>query len=188
MPEVPRYRVEDGESIVDIKLASVERVFDNRDPAPFRERDLDPQLAEYLVDSGEDLGSQERFRIVFWLEQPCSAGEIETPYRAYFNYELDRLDRARRRQRRVGWFTLALAMVSIVVLLSISEVVTRVIAGSIGAGLKEGLVISGWVLMWRPIEVLVYDSIPWRRSRRVLRRLLAMPVDVRVGKGPPTPP
>jgi hypothetical protein len=66
-------------------------------------------------------------------------------------------------------------------LVSISEVVARVITGSIGAGLKEGLVISGWVLMWRPIEVLVYDSIPWRRSRRVLRKLLAMPIEVRAG-------
>lgn len=179
MGEPPRYRVESGESIVDVKLASIDRVFDNRDPAPFRERDLDPQLAEYLVDAAEDLASHERFRVIFWLEQPCAPGELEAPYRSFFAYELDRLDRARRRQRRVGWITLAFALVSIVVLVSLAELVERVIAGSLGAGLKEGLLISGWVLMWRPIEVLVYDRIPWRRSRRVLRRLLEMPVDIR---------
>jgi hypothetical protein len=185
--ETPRYRVEDGESIVDIKLASVERVFDNRDPAPFRERNLDPQLVEYLVGAAEDLVSHERFRIIFWLEQPCPPGEIEVPYRAHFEYELERIDRVRRRQRRAGWIALALAIVSIVVLVSLSELVARLIAGSIGAGLKEGLVISGWVLMWRPIEVLVYDSIPWRRARHVLRRLVAMPIEVRAGKGPTIP-
>lgn len=188
LTELPRYRVEGGESIVDVRLTSIDRVFDNRDPAPFRERDLDSQLAEYLVDAGEDLVSHDRFRVVFWLDQPCSTDEIEVPYRAYFKYELERLDRARSRQRRAGWITLALAIVSIVVLMSLSELVARAITGSIGAGLKEGLVISGWVLMWRPIEVLVYDSIPWRRSRRVFRRLLAMPIDVRAGKGPPISP
>ena len=181
MAETPRYRVDDGESIVDIKLASIEHVFDNRDPAPFRERDLDPQLVEYLVGAAEDLVSRERFRVIFWLDKLCSSGEIELPYRAYFQFEIERLERARRRQRRAGWVTLFLAIISIVVLVSLSEVVARVITGSIGAGLKEGLVISGWVLMWRPIEVLVYDSIPWRRSRRVLRRLLAMPIEVRAG-------
>jgi hypothetical protein len=80
--------------------------------------------------------------------------------------------------------TLGLAVVAIVVLVSLSEVVERMIGGRIGAGLKEGLMISGWVLMWRPIEVLVYDSIPWRRTRRVLQRLLAMPIEVRSGTHP----
>lgn len=185
MAEPPRYREENDESIVDLKLAAIEQLFDNRDPAPFRERDLDPQLVEYLVDAAEDLVSRERFRIIFWLEQPCSPREVEIPYRAHFEYELTRLDRARHRHRRVGWVTLGLAIVAIVLLVTLSELVEGMIGGRVGAGLKEGLMISGWVLMWRPIEVLVYDSIPWRRTRRILRRLLATPIEVRSGKSPP---
>lgn len=84
--------------------------------------------------------------------------------------------------------TLGLAVVAIVLLISLSEVVDGMIGGRIGAGLKEGLMISGWVLMWRPVEVLVYDSIPWRRTRRVLRRLLAMPIEVRSGNPRELPP
>ena len=37
---------------------------------------------------------------------------------------------------------------------------------------------------WKPVEVLVYDWIPWRRDRRVLRALLAAPVEMRPGPGP----
>lgn len=33
LAETPRYRVENGESIVDVRLMSIERVFDNGDPA-----------------------------------------------------------------------------------------------------------------------------------------------------------
>lgn len=51
--------------------------------------------------------------------------------------------------------------------------------------LRARLIEAYWVLMWRPIEVLVYDSIPWRRTRRVRRRLLAMPIEVRSGERPP---
>lgn len=181
----PRYRVDDAEPVVDIRISNIERLFDNRDPAPFRERDLDPSLVVYLRDAAEDLAAAERFRILFWLDQPCGPGEIETAFRAHFEYELDRVDRQRRRERRTGAIALAIAVVAIIVLVSLGELVVRFVAGTVGAGLKEGLVISGWVLMWKPVDVLVYDSITWRRERRILRKLLAAPIETRIGSAPP---
>jgi hypothetical protein len=184
MAETSRYRIENEEPVVDIRVAGVEQVFDNRDPAPFRERDLDPALAEYLVDAAEDLAASRTFRIVFWLVQPCPPGEIEQAFKAHFEYEIVRLERERRRHRRAGWVALAIASAAIIGLVALAQLVARVVGGALGAGLKEGLTISGWVLMWRPVEVLVFDSIPWRRQRRLRRRLLATPIDVRTGSGP----
>ncbi len=91
--------MENGASVVDVTLASVEQLFDNRDPAPFRERDLDPGLAEYLVAAAEDLATHDPLRIVFWLVQPLPPGEIEAACRAHFEYEVARLARVRRRER-----------------------------------------------------------------------------------------
>ena len=183
-----RYRIENGEPIVDVKLASIERIFDNRDPAPFRERDLDPALVEYLVSAGEDLVSSPRFRIVFWLEKAGEPDQIEPAFRAHFDYELERIDRQRRRQRRIGQIALLFALVLIIALMSLAQLIGSIAHSSIGIGLKEGLVISCWVLMWKPVEVLVYDWIPWRRERKVLRKLLVMPIDVRTGRGPDVAP
>lgn len=188
MADHSRYRIENEEPIVDIKLANAERLFDNRDPAPFRDRDLDPDLVEYLIDAGEDLVAHPAFRIVFWLEKPCAPNEIEETFRAHFEYELERLDRRRHRQRRTGLIALVIAVVSIIALMSLAQLIGDLLQSSIGLGLKEGLVISCWVLMWKPVEALVYDWIPWRRDRRVLRKLLAAPVEMRDGKGPPAPP
>ncbi len=181
-----RYRVENGEHCIDVRIAQIEQLFDNRDPAPFRERDLDPDLVEYLLAAGEDLVPLGPFRIVFWLEKPCGPGEIEDAFRAHFEYELDRLDRRRRRHRRTGQVALVVAFAIITGLLALSQLVGSTVPGELGAGLKEGLVISSWVVMWRPVEVLIYDGIPWRRERRVMRRVLDAPIDVRVGKGPET--
>jgi len=184
----PRYRVENGEPCVDVRIVNIEQLFDNRDPAPFRERDLDPDLVEYLLAAGEDLGSHATFRMVFWLEKPCQPGEIEAAVRAHFAYELDRLERRRRRQRRTGQIALLLGGTLIIALLSLAQVVGRAVPGSIGAALREGLVISSWVVMWRPVEILIYDWIPVRRERRVMQRLLAAPIDVRIGSGPEIKP
>jgi hypothetical protein len=187
MSEPSRYRIEIAEPVVDVRVPTVERLFDNRDPAPFRTRDLDPSLVEYLTGAAEDLVNSDGLRVVFWLEQPCEPREIDAAFHAHFEYEKERLDRNRRRQVRSGWIGLAIAVVSLVGLVGLGELVTRTIAGTLGAGLKEGLVISGWVLMWRPVDVLVYESIPWRRQRRVIRKLLDATLEMRTGLGPPQP-
>jgi hypothetical protein len=179
-----RYRIENGERCIDVRIAQIEQLFDNRDPAPFRERDLDPDLVEYLLAAGDDLVAYRVFRVVFWLEKPCQPGEIEGAFHAHMAYELDRLDRRRHRARRTGQIALVVALVIITGLLALSQLVGSTVPGELGAGLKEGLVISCWVIMWRPVEVLIYDGIPWRRERRVMRRLLDAPIDIRVGKGP----
>lgn len=184
MADPSRYRDENGESCVDVNAASIEHIFDNRDPAPFRERDLDPDLVEYLIDASEDLVAHKRFRVVFWLDQPCEPREIEQAFRAHFAFEQQRLLRTRRRHRRTGLIALAVALVLFVALLSAAELVQGFVGGSLGATIHEGLVISCWVLLWRPIDLLLYDWIPWRRERNVVRRLVVAAVDVRVGKGP----
>jgi hypothetical protein len=183
MREHLRYRIENGAPCIDVRLGAIDQLFDNRDPAPFRERDLDPQVSQYLVDSAEDLWGAAPFRLVFWLDTPCLPGAVEQAVRANFEDQILRSVRTRRRRRRTGQLALALAIVLVVALLSLSQFVAGIVPGSLGAGLKEGLVISGWVVMWRPVEILIYDWIPMRHDRKVSTRLLGAPIDVRSGKG-----
>jgi hypothetical protein len=49
--------------------------------------------------------------------------------------------------------------------------------------LKEGLTISAWVILWRPIQALVYDWWPMFRERRLFRLLHQAPIAVRNGTG-----
>jgi len=174
-----RYRVEDGVSCIDVALQNVEQIFDNRDPAPFRERDLDPDLADYLLDAGEDLFNEDKFRVVFWVATPCPPVEIEDAFRAHFDYTIERIRRVRKRRRRAGQVSLVIGVVLVVALLALGQFVGTSVGGTLGAGLKEGLTISCWVVLWRPIEILVYDWIPQRHERRVAEKMLAAPVDVR---------
>lgn len=43
---------------------------------------------------------------------------------------------------------------------------------------SEGLIIAGWVALWRPIELLLYDAWPFRRDVRVLRAIAGMSVRI----------
>jgi hypothetical protein len=44
--------------------------------------------------------------------------------------------------------------------------------------LRESLVIAGWVAMWRPMEIYLYEWWPLRRRRRVYQKLSRIPLEV----------
>lgn len=179
----PRYRMEGDTHCIDVRLNTIEQLFDNRDPAPFRERDLDPDLVEYLFAAGEDLSSHGSLKVVFWVATACQPTEVETGYRAHFLYELERIDRRRRRHRRTGQVALLLGVTLLVAILSASELLAGY-GNRFVAATREGLAILSWVVLWRPVEVLIYDWLPVRRERRIMQRLHDVPVEVRNEKGP----
>jgi hypothetical protein len=62
-------------------------------------------------------------------------------------------------------------------------VLLRELAFSFGHGpvsdiFGEGMLIIGWVAMWRPLEIFLYAWVPLRRRCRILEKLSAMPVIV----------
>jgi hypothetical protein len=50
--------------------------------------------------------------------------------------------------------------------------------GGIVDVLRVSLSIGGWVAMWRPMEVFLYDWWPIRAEARLFDRLAAMPVRI----------
>jgi hypothetical protein len=185
--KAPRYRLEAGVHCIDVRVGKVQQLFDNRDPAPFLARDLDPHLVEYLRDSAEDLLGEDTVRVVFWLETPCTPGALETAYRGHFAFLLEQIRRHRRRRRRTGEVALALAFLLLAALQSLAQLVSTTVSGPVGAGLGEGMVIMSWVFMWRPVEVLFFDWIPVRHERKIVSKLLQAPIEVRIGNGPDVP-
>jgi hypothetical protein len=176
-----RYRIQDDGHVIDVRVDRLDQLFDNRDPAPFRQRDLDPDLVEYLTAAGEDLRGGDPIRVAFWLTDPGPCDELEPAYRAHFAYELDRLRRTHRRHRRAGVVALGLALLLLVTSLSLAQLAKNLANESLALALKEGLTIFSWVVLWRPVEILIYDWIPVRRQRSVLRRLRDAPVDLHPG-------
>jgi hypothetical protein len=45
--------------------------------------------------------------------------------------------------------------------------------------LKEGLLIVGWVAMWRPLEIFLYDWFPIYQRQQMFDKLSQIPIDIR---------
>ena len=51
--------------------------------------------------------------------------------------------------------------------------------GTLPNFIGQSLTIAGWVAMWRPMEIYLYDWWPLRRRGQILDKLSHMPVEVR---------
>jgi hypothetical protein len=181
--EKERYRLERGTLCIDIKLKSTRQLFDYRDPAPFRERDLDEDAVAYILGAVEDIGSERSFKLVLWLaEEPephLPEEMIRESIRAHFEYERDAV---RRRVHKLLRHGRSIAMIGVTVLfacLGAAELLNTQTTPTWQRILREGLVIMGWVALWRPVEVLLYDWRPLLAERRLLERVISAPVELR---------
>jgi len=54
---------------------------------------------------------------------------------------------------------------------------------------RESLTIGGWVAMWRPLQIYLYEWWPLRHRGAIYRKLSAMDVELRIesGAGPGGP-
>lgn len=169
-----RYRTRDGRAEIELKIQRTAQLFDGRDPAPFRERDLDEDAVDYLFGAAEEIGARVPLRVVVWIAEPGpepASDMIRAAIAAHFGWAEERLTRDLRQHFRRAQLALLLGLGVLSLFLSLSQLTLRLADGPLRQVLREGLVIIGWVAMWRPLELLLYDWWPLSHQRRQLRRL-----------------
>jgi hypothetical protein len=178
----------EGASVLELRLSQLRRVFNAFDPAPFHERDLDPKAEEFILDWVRELPRSATPALVVHLERgpgpPDEARLLGEAVRAYFQRRSLATQLSLRRQMRTGRMSLVIGIGFLLLTLLASRWITDNLQPSgILELLNESLVIGGWVALWRPIEILLYDWWPPRSERKLFDRLGAMPVQVRYLRG-----
>ena len=172
-----------AEAKIEISLNRLSQLFNSLDPSPFHERDLDQDAEDYIIGSAEEIGLQRPIALVIYVPaDQISASGVPDVGDAIHNYFRYREDHERRRLRllfRDGRIALLSGLGFL-----FCCVVLRELAFSFGNDVAsdifgEGMLIIGWVAMWRPLEIFLYEWVPIRRRCRVLARLAAMPVVVK---------
>ena len=83
--------------VLEIYLADIRQLFNSMDPAPFRERDLDPNAADFIVEWAEELPRHATLALVVKLGTPLgsgySAATVEQSIRDHFRSMSRRLRR-----------------------------------------------------------------------------------------------
>jgi hypothetical protein len=169
--------------VIEVRVAELRQLFNAIDPSPFRERDLDPRAEEFIVEWARDFPRDGRLALLVHLER--SAGHTdEAPMLAesihqYFEGRAVDLRRRLRELFRRGRISLMIALGFLGASIAVGDVVASSLRNTrLAEVIREGLLIGGWVAMWRPLEVFLYDWWPIRAEAHLFDRLSTMPVRI----------
>ena len=170
-------------ALIEVHVAELNQLFNSIDPSPFHEKDLDRDAEAFIVDWAKELPADKPLGLAVFLDQPSVMPDAGSLLReAIHTFFGHRSEQARQRLHRlfgVGRTSLAIGLLFLTACVLLGGRVERVWPASRLAGvIRESLLIGGWVAMWRPLEIFLYDWWPIRNERRLYDRLSSMPVRI----------
>lgn len=166
---------------IDIRIQRIDQLLDPLDPSPFHENEkaLNRDAEGHIVDFAGEHARAEPLRLI--VHAPVSikprAAEITRAIHAHFKLAHAKCRRRYLRRIRIGRALLiaGIAVLGIALLL-------RALLGDPGdramiEAIREGLLILGWVALWRPLDILLFERLEDHQSSALLQRLAQIPVD-----------
>ncbi|MCU7243183.1 MAG: hypothetical protein GPJ00_12760 [Microcystis aeruginosa W13-18] len=184
------YREEEGTYLIEIKLNQLQQVFNSLDPSPFLDRDLDDNAENYIINSVDEFPLNTPLKLVFYLpsnEQNTARHLLPSALHNYFDYRQQGEQRKLRTIWRQGRISLLIGLSFLFVCLSLSELISRFGSDTFIHFLEEGLLISGWVALWRPLEIFLYEWWPVSHQQKIFAKLAYIPIEIRLLEEPSTP-
>lgn len=166
---------------IELRVAELAELFNSLDPTPFHHRDLDRDAEEFLESWALEHPPGSDYRIVVHIEHmPAEdpSGLVAHAVRNYFDYKSALAGRALHRLLAEGRTCLAIGVGFLAACLAGAQAIKLAPHAPFGDLVSEGLLIGGWVAMWRPLQIFLYEWWPIVRKRRVYRSLARSSVQV----------
>ena len=167
--------------VIRLRLREISQLFNSMDPSPFIEKDLDDHAEEFIVGWAQELSHDAPLRLSVYLDQwPAEDPRemIQTAVHHYFAHRAQITNMEFKRLLEQGRTSLLIGVVFLSACLALSNLFLSGDAGTFAAVGRESLTIGGWVAMWRPMQIYLYDWWPLRRRIRVFQELSRMPVEL----------
>lgn len=171
-------------AVIRVHVTELRQLFNSIDPSPFRSRDLDPKAEEFIVAWAKDFGRAPHLALEVSIERaaglPDEAAVLREAIHEFFRQRALGQRQRLRELFRVGRTSLTIGLVVLASAIALGNFLASLMkGGDVGQILREMLVVGGWVSMWRPLEIFLYDWWPIREEARLSERLAAMPVRIR---------
>ena len=166
---------------ISLKLRDMNQLFNSMDPSPFIEKDLDADAEEFIESWAQELPPKSPIRLRIHLEQwPAEDPKelISTAVHNHFAHRAEIADLEFKRLLKQGRTSLIIGLLFLAACLLLSRMLLGHAEDAWAAVVRESLTIGGWVAMWRPMQIYLYDWWPLLRLRRTLSKLSQMPVEL----------
>ena len=174
-------------SLIELRVTELKQLFNAMDASPFGHRDLDPRAEEFIVSWAREFPTKAALGLRVHLDRPPGRPDesalLGEAVHGFFRERAEASRRSLRNLFRVGRTSLIIGLAFLVLTVGVSDFIANRSHGGLAETLRQGLAIVGWVALWRPLEIFLYDWWPIRTQIRLAERLAAMPIEISYGGG-----
>jgi hypothetical protein len=160
---------------LELRVSELMQLFHSLDPTPFLHRDFDRSAEAYIDNWAREFPPDSRLQITIHLEHPPATVNptvlMTKAVHNHFDYRASLMRAELRQLLRQGRTSLCIGLAFVAVCLLIADTITQAGGGDVHTIARESLTLVGWVAMWRPVEIFLYDWWPLVRRIRVYKNL-----------------
>jgi hypothetical protein len=167
---------------IEIKLRDLNQLFNTMDPSPFVDKDLDADAEEFILSWAREFPLAEPVGLAIYVSDDGAERQpdelIIKAVHNYFAYRANLTSRELHRLFREGRISLGIGILFLSSCLIIAHLLSGGGEQTLRDVAREGLTIAGWVAMWRPLEIYLYDWVPVRRLLLTFQKLSKMKIEI----------
>lgn len=156
---------ENGNYKIEVSLKNYAEIFNEWDHAPYKRKDIDPELLGFLEDSIDDIPMKHNVDIGFYITDEYQNKDREklivswfiTFYEFYIEIEKSKTKSILKQAAVYLLISVALLMLSFFGIISRTSILSYI--------LTEIVVVGGWVFLWEAISKIIFD-------RQVISKLI----------------
>ncbi|MEP7376835.1 MAG: hypothetical protein ABI675_25780 [Chitinophagaceae bacterium] len=168
-----------------LELSDVDQLLIGPDSLFYGKRMLSPDAEEVIIEEAKITTAKEYIHLKIHLhkDEISRQQEITSAIHQHFSYRKKKSARQLKKVLQLGWRSLGISIVFLSFLVSLTLVIIKLLPeGSLSTTFREILIILGWVALWRPADILLYDWRPFKREVNLFGRLERCKVEIIVGK------
>jgi hypothetical protein len=158
-----------------LRVQVLAQLFNSLDPTPFLNKDLDGACETFIENWALSLPQASHLALTIHIEQssvPTEAAELITAaVHNHYAYKAGLVRGQLSQLLRLGRMSLLIGLGFVASCLLLAEAISAVVGGPVARVVKESLTIIGWVALWRPVQIFLYDWWPLKGRITVFENL-----------------
>lgn len=175
------YPLENNKFTIEINADSLEQLFDKRDPNPYRRKDLDDDVVEYIVSSALEIGRKKLGKLRVVTSDNIDNDIVNTmtiAIKDFFLYRSEITIKKVSSTLSVGFKTLLIGLAFLSFSIFVSASLGSLVPDDfLGHFIEEGLLLIGWVSMWKPVNIFLYEWWPLIDTKNLFLKLTEIEIE-----------
>ena len=171
---------------LELRVTELMQLFNSLDPTPFLNKDLDRSAEMFIETWAAGFPPDSRLQITIHLANYPAEGNatvlMTEAIHNHFEYKAGLVRGELRDLLKRGRTSLFIGLAFVSTCLIAADTIAQLDTSNISTIARESLTIIGWVAMWRPVEIFLYDWWPLLRRIRVYKNLRYARIRVIQGK------